>query len=69
MNYHRRLEKLTIASSLAGLAFGFFLLGILILSNQSSEGTSIVPGAVGILLGMAFFLVAFSYWRRETVKS
>ena len=65
MNDQRLLGKLTIASSLVGLAFGFFLLGLLILSNQSSEGTSIVSGAIGILLGTAFFMVAFSYWRHE----
>jgi hypothetical protein len=69
MNNQRLSGKLTIASSLVGLAFGFLLLGILILSNQSSEGTSIVPGAIGILLGAMFFMSAFFYWRNETLES
>ncbi|MBV9298362.1 MAG: hypothetical protein JO066_05245 [Verrucomicrobia bacterium] len=63
------MGKLTVASSLIGLAFGFLLLGILILSNQTGEGISVLAGATGILLGTAFFMLAFSYWRQQTLKS
>jgi hypothetical protein len=69
MNGQKVLWKLTIASSLVGLASGFLLLGILILSNPSSEGTPIVSGTIGVLLGAAFFMLAFSYWKHETIKS
>jgi len=65
----RRLGKITTASSLVGLAFGFFLLGILILSNEKSEGAQIAGGVVGIALGTTFLALAFSYWRHESLKS
>jgi hypothetical protein len=69
MNTQRRLKRITTASSLVGLALGFLLLGLLILSKQSSEGMPIAGGVVGILLGTAFLLLAFSYWRHEALKS
>jgi hypothetical protein len=54
------LGKVTIATSLVGLALGFFLLGFLILSKGSSEGPQIAGGVVGMLVGTAFLILAFS---------
>ena len=69
MSAQKWFRKITTASSLAGLAGGFLLLGILILSKENSEGVPIAAGVVGILLGMAFSMVFFSYWRHEALKS
>jgi hypothetical protein len=63
------LGKITTATSLVGLALGFFLLGSLILSKGSIEGPQIAGGIVGILVGTAFLILAFSYWRNEALKS
>jgi hypothetical protein len=69
MNSQMGLKKITTASSLVGLALGFFLLGILILAEGNSEGAQIAGGAVGIFLGAAFLMSAFSYWRHGALKS
>jgi hypothetical protein len=69
MNTQRRLGKITTASSLVGLALGFFLLGTLILSRENSEGVPIAGGVVGVLLGAAFLMLAVSYWRHATLKT
>jgi hypothetical protein len=50
------------------LASGFFLLGILILSNRNTEASPIPGGVIGILLGVGFLMLAFSYWRYEAPK-
>ena len=63
------LGKITTASSLVGLALGFILLGFLILTKGNSQGPQIAGGVVGILLGSAFLISAFSYWRNEALKS
>jgi hypothetical protein len=63
MNTQRRLEKITTASSLIGLAAGFLVLGVQILSRINGEGIPIVGGAVGILLGAAFLALAVFYGR------
>jgi hypothetical protein len=68
MSRQQWFRKITTASSLAGLALGFILLGILMLSKESSEGAPIVGGVVGILLGASFLMSAFSYWRYEALK-
>jgi hypothetical protein len=70
MNTQRWLRRITIATSLVGLAIGFLLLGLLILipSKQSNEGAPIASGVVGILLGTAFLMLACSYWRHEALK-
>ena len=65
MNTQRRLAKITTTSSLTGLALGFSLLGFLILAKGNSEGTSVVSGLIGVLLGAMFLMSAFSYWRYE----
>jgi hypothetical protein len=70
MNTQRWLRRITIATSLVGLALGFLLLGLLILipSNQSNDVAPIASGVVGILLGTAFLMLACSYWRYEALK-
>jgi hypothetical protein len=70
MNTQSWLRRITIATSLVGLAVGFLLLGLLILipSNQNNEDTPIASGVVGILLGTAFLMLACSYWRHEALK-
>jgi hypothetical protein len=70
MNTQRWLKRITIATSLVGLAIGFLLLGFLMLmpSNQSKEDAQIASGVVGILLGTAFLMLACSYWRHEALK-
>jgi len=67
MNTQRRLAKIMTASSLAGLALGFSLLGFLILAKGNSEGTSVASGLIGVLLGAMFLMSAFSYWKYETL--
>jgi hypothetical protein len=69
MSAQKWFRKMTTASSLAGLAGGFLLLGILILSKENSEGVPIAAGVLGILLGIAFLMAFFSYWRHEALKS
>ena len=63
MNTQRRLEKITTASSLIGLAAGFLVLGVQILSRINGERIPIVGGAVGILLGATFLASAVFYGR------
>ena len=69
MKARKRLEMITTAFSLVGLASGFILLGIQILAKGNSDGAPIVGGVVGICLGTVFLWLAFSYWRYETLKS
>jgi hypothetical protein len=68
MRIDQRLRKITTASSLVGLALGFLLLGILIVSKSNREAAPITGGALGILLGTAFLVLAFSYWRHQPLK-
>jgi uncharacterized membrane protein len=70
MNTQRWLRRITIATSLVGLAIGFLLLGLLMLMpfNQSSKDAQIASGVVGILLGTVFLMLACSYWRHEALK-
>jgi succinate-acetate transporter protein len=69
MDTQRHLEKLTTTSSLVGLAVGFFVLGILTLAKGDSEGVSMAGGYISVLLGTAFLMSAFSYWRHGALKS
>ena len=68
MNTQGWLRRITIATSLVGLAIGFLLLGLLILSNPSNDDAPVASGVVGILLGTAFLMLACSYWRHEALK-
>ncbi len=68
MNIPRHLGQITTVSSLVSLASGFFLLGILILSNRNAEASPITGGVIGILLGVGFLMLAFSYWRYEAPR-
>jgi hypothetical protein len=49
--------------SLIGLAFGFFVLGLLIVAKEHNGGASITGGILGILLGAAFLIVACLRWK------
>jgi hypothetical protein len=68
MSFQRRLERIATTSSLIGLALGFLFLGCLILLKGQEE-IPIAGGIVGIVLGMTFLMLAFSFWRYETVKT
>jgi hypothetical protein len=63
MNTQSPLEKITTASSLIGLAAGFLVLGVQILSRINGERIPIVGGAAGILLGATFLTLAVLYGR------
>jgi hypothetical protein len=51
MRTQRRLEKISTAISLVGLALGFSVLGLLIIAKDHDGGASITGGILGILLG------------------
>lgn len=63
LNTQRRLEQITTASSLIGLAAGFLVLGVQILSRKNGEGIPMLGGTVGILLGATFLALAVFYGR------
>ena len=50
MRTQTRLEKISTAISLFGMAVGFSVLGFLIVGNQHDGGASITGGILGILL-------------------
>jgi len=58
MRTQTRLEKISTAISLFGMAVGFSVLGFLIVMNQHDGGASITGGILGILLGAAFLIAA-----------
>ena len=63
MRTQRRLEKISTAISLVGLALGFSALGFMIVVNQHDGGASIAGGILGILVGLAFLIAACLHWR------
>jgi peptidoglycan/LPS O-acetylase OafA/YrhL len=63
MRTQRRLQKISTAISLVGLALGFSVLGLLIVAKAHDGGTSITGGILGILLGAAFLIAACLHWR------
>jgi peptidoglycan/LPS O-acetylase OafA/YrhL len=64
MRTQTRLEKISTTISLAGLALGFSALGVLIVAKSHGNGTSLVGGILGILLGSAFLIAACLHWKR-----
>ena len=64
MKIQRRLEKISSIISLAGLALGFSVLGLLIVVKEHDGGASIIGGILGILLGAAFLIAACLHLRR-----
>jgi hypothetical protein len=62
-----RLEKLSTAISLVGLALGsalgFSVLGLLIVAKEHADGASIIGGILGILLGATLLIVACLHWK------
>jgi hypothetical protein len=58
MRTQRRLQKISTAISLLGLALGFSVLGLLIVAKEHDGGASITGGILGIFLGAAFLIAA-----------
>ena len=63
MRTQRRLQKISTALSLVGLALGFSVLGLLIIAKEHDGGASITGGILGILLGAAFLIAACLHWK------
>ena len=63
MRTQRRLQKISTAISLVGLALGFSVLGLLIIAKEHDGGASITGGILGILLGAAFLIAACLHWK------
>jgi hypothetical protein len=64
MRTQKRLEKISTAISLLGLALGFSVLGLLIVAKEHDGGASITGGILGILLGAAFLISVCLHWKR-----
>jgi hypothetical protein len=58
MRTQSRLQTISTAISLFGMAVGFSVLGFMIVVNQHDGGASIPGGIFGILLGAAFLIAA-----------
>jgi hypothetical protein len=65
MNWQSRLEKIVIALNLIGLAFGFCMLGVLILAKGEHAGGSWISGILGITVGALFLLFALYYCKHN----
>jgi hypothetical protein len=63
MRTQRRMEKISTAISLVGLALGFSVLGLLIVAKEHDGGASITGGILGILLGALFMVAAGLHWK------
>ena len=63
MRTQKRLQKISTAISLVGLALGFSVLGLLIVAKEHYDGASIISGILGILLGVAFLIAACLHWK------
>jgi hypothetical protein len=63
MTTQKRLEKISTAISLVGLAVGFSVLGLLIVAKGHDGGALIASGILGILLGAAFVVAACLHWK------
>jgi uncharacterized membrane protein YidH (DUF202 family) len=64
MSTQKRLEKISTAISLVGLALGFSVLGLLIVAKERDGGASITGGILGISIGVAFLIAACLHWKR-----
>jgi hypothetical protein len=64
MRTQKRLERISTAISLLGLALGFSVLGLLIVAKEHDGGASISGGILGILLGVAFLIAVCLHWKR-----
>jgi uncharacterized membrane protein YidH (DUF202 family) len=64
MRTQRRLQKISTSISLVGLAFGFSVLGLLIVAKEHDGGASVTGGILGILVGVAFLIAACLHWKR-----
>jgi len=65
MKTQSRLEKISTAIGLFGMAMGFSVLGFLIVVNQHDGGASIPGGIFGILLGATFLIAACLHLKRQ----
>jgi hypothetical protein len=63
MKTQRQAENISTIISLIGLAFGFSVLGLLIVAKEHHGGASVTGGILGILLGAAFLTVACLRWK------
>jgi hypothetical protein len=63
MRTQKRLEKISTAISLLGLALGFSALGLLIVAKEHDDASSITGGILGILLGASFLIAACLHWK------
>ena len=63
MRTQRRLQKISTAISLVGLALGFSVLGLMIIAKEHDGGASITGGILGMLLGAAFLIAACLHWK------
>ena len=64
MRTQSRLQKISTAISLFGMAMGFSVLGIMIVVNQHDGGASITGRIFGILLGATFLIAACLHLKR-----
>ena len=64
MRTQKRLEKISTAISLLALAFGFSVLGLLIVAKEHENAASIAGGILGIFLGATFLIAACLHWKR-----
>jgi hypothetical protein len=62
MKTQKRLEKISTAISLLGLALGFSALGLLIIAKEHDGGASITGGILGISLGAVFLIATCLHW-------
>jgi hypothetical protein len=63
MRTQRRLQKISTAISLVGLALGFSGLGLLIIAKDHDGGASITGGILGIVVGLAFLIAECLHWK------
>ena len=63
MRTQKRLQKISTAISLLGLALGFSVLGLLIVAKEHDGGASTTGGILGILLGTSFLIATCLHWK------